>query len=262
MEILMDYRGLPAHWPVINNVDDKIAYMSVITGEITQARKKGWLPKNKNKFAAIEGQIFPVQIDMEWTGADLQKIETSMMNVFNREGSQPYKMSFVNAMIVKIMEQARAEDKNVLINGIHVPTADNETVPQSFMYRGNGLLKLLSSYRDVLYKSFNMGLPTTTNIVEYTKQFGERLPVEINTAPLDLYMSRSWVRKLLARKKLEDGMNTDYDGANLTVDGFPNINIEAIDYLDGTDFMFLTNRDNIAILQNIKSEESFLNMTP
>lgn len=259
LSILRDYRGLPAHWGVISNVDDQITYAAMLTGEVTQARKKAWLPKNQNKFIPMKGQVYPVQIDLEWEGFELQKMETSWMNRWNKEGSQPYKMSFVRFLLVSILEKAREEDKIVLINGIHVPTADDETVAQSFMYRGKGLLKLFQEQINKTYKAFHMGVPTSANIVDYVKEMGERIPAEIRTAPgLHLYMSPSWIRKYNERRKVEDGLMPTYTPGETTVEGFPNIMLTQLDYLEGSDFMFITTRDNISILQNIKAEESLL----
>jgi hypothetical protein len=259
LNILRDYRGLPAHWGVISNVGDQITYAAMLTGEVTQARKKAWLPKNQHKFIPMKGQVYPVQIDLEWEGFELQKMETSWMNRWNKEGSQPYKMSFVRFLLVSILEKAREEDKIVLVNGVHVPTADDETVAQSFMYRGKGLLKLMEENINKTYKAFNMGVPTSTNIVDYVKEFGERLPAEIKNAPgLHLYMSPSWIRKYYERRKVEDGLMPTYQPGVSTVEGYPNIMLTQLDYMEGTDFMFLTTRDNISILQNIKAEESLL----
>ena len=259
LTILRDYRGLPAHWGVISNVDDQITYAAMLTGEVTQARKKAWLPKNQNKFIPMKGQVYPVQIDLEWEGFELQKMETSWMNRWNKEGSQPYKMSFVRYLLVSILEKAREEDKIVLINGIHVPTPDDATKPANFIFRGTGLLKLIAQNRNKTYKAWDIGLPTTTNIVDYVKQFGERLPAEIKNAPgLHLYMSPSWIRKYYERRKIEDGLMPTYQPGLSTVEGFPNIMLTQLDYLEGSDLMFLTTRDNISLLQNIKAEESLL----
>jgi len=95
--------------------------------------------------------------------------------------------------------------------------------------------------------------------VDYVKEFGERLPAEIKNAPgLHLYMSPSWIRKYYERRKVEDGLMPTYQPGVSTVEGYPNIMLTQLDYMEGTDFMFLTTRDNISILQNIKAEESLL----
>lgn len=259
LTILRDYRGLPSNWNVISNVDDQITYAAMLTGEVTQARKKAWLPKNKNKFLPMKGQVYPVQIDLEWEGFELQKMETSWMNRFNNEGSQPYKMSFVRYLLVEILKKAREEDKIVLVNGVHVPTADDETVAQSFMYRGKGLLKLFAENINKTYKPFKLGVPTATNIVDYVKDHCSRLPEEVRTAPgMIYYMEPRHIRWYNERRKIEDGLMPTYEPGKMTVEGFANIRIEAIDYLEGSNFHFITTNDNISILQNIKAEESLL----
>jgi len=63
------------------------------------------LPKNVQEIKAEVGQIYPVQIDAEWSGFDLQKIETSWLNFMNKEGSQPEKMTFVRFLVGEIMKK-------------------------------------------------------------------------------------------------------------------------------------------------------------
>ena len=63
-----DNFGLPSFWNIRTNVDDKVADGNIVSGEISQARKKAWLPKNNQLIQPEESKIYPVQIDAEFQG--------------------------------------------------------------------------------------------------------------------------------------------------------------------------------------------------
>ena len=111
-----DYLRLPSYFRLRSNVDDRVADGNVSVAEITQARKLPWLPKNKYSIAPEEGRVFPVNIDIELLGYELQKIETTWLNGWNKEGSSPYKMGFVEMLLMEWDKKARQEDRKVAIN--------------------------------------------------------------------------------------------------------------------------------------------------
>lgn len=259
LDIMQDYRGIPSNWEVISGVDDRIGYVGILTQEITQGRKKNWLPKNKQKFIPLEGKVYPVQIDIQFEGYELQQIETSWMNRFNKEGSQPNKMSLVRMLWEHLLKQARKEDDQVIVKGVYNPDVDR-TEAQSFIFRSNGFLKLVL---DNMYKTFNpfknMGTATPSNIVDYVKVMCEKLPEEKRTMPgLDYGMSPTHLRWYIEKKKLLEGTYPTYKEGDMSVDGFPNIQLKKVDYLEGTNFHYITPDDNIKILENVPREKALL----
>ena len=93
--LFRDKLALPSFWNIRTNVDDRVADGNVVTAEITQARKKGWLPKNRQLIQPEEDRIYPAQVDIEYAGYYLQTLLTSWINTYNKEGSQAYKWTFV-----------------------------------------------------------------------------------------------------------------------------------------------------------------------
>lgn len=254
-----DRFGLPSFWPKRTKVDDKVADGFISTAEISQARKLNWLPKNKQKIEAEEGQIFPVQIDIEFVGYWLQKIEASWLNMMNNEGSQPYKNSFVRFLVSELDKKARIEDRIAEIKGIYVKTPENATEAGRFINRQNGLLYLIYKAREIdkKYRPFDLGMPTPTNIVDYIDKFIKSLPFEVREEQgLVLYLSDEWLRTYKRRYELLYGLNEDYMGYPETPKDYPNIKFERLVDLAGSDFMFITFDDNIEILENIPSEKS------
>lgn len=254
-----DRQGLPSFWPTRTKVDDRVADGSIATAEISQARKLQWLPKNKQTIQAEEGKVYPIQIDIEHAGYFLQKIETSWLNMMNKEGSQPYKESFVKFLVSEIDKKARIEDRVATIQGIYVPTPDDATVAGRFINRQNGLLYLLQQARDVTkkYRAFDVGLPTATNIVDYVDSVIKSLPLEVRNNPgLVYYLSEDWLRTYKRRYETLYGLNTDYTGYPTNPKDYPNIKFEPMVDLTGSDLHFITFDDNIEILENVPAEKS------
>lgn len=254
-----DTFGLPTFWPKRTKVEDTIATGTIATAEISQARKLPWLPKNKQLIKPEEGKIYPVQIDIEFVGYFLQQIEASWLNFMNKEGSQPYKDSFVKFLVSEIDKRARLEDRIATIKGVYVETPENATVAAKFINRQNGILYQAWKARDIdkKYRPFDVGTPTTTNIVDYVDNIIKALPHEVrHSNGLVFYLSEDWLRAYKRKYELDFGGNTDYKGYPETPKDYPNIKFEKLIDLAGTDFMFLTYDDNIEILENIPAEKS------
>ena len=254
-----DNFGLPAFWNKRTKVDDKVADATIATAEISQARKLPWLPKNRQIIKPEEGQIFPIQIDIEYVGYFLQKIEASWLNMMNKEGSQPYKTSFVRFLVSEIDKKARQEDRIATIKGVYVETPENATTPGRFINRQNGLLYLAQQARDVTkkYRPFDLGMPTPTNIVDYVDNFIKQLPYDVRTQQgLVLYLSDFWLKAYKRRSETLFGGNKDYTGYPTNPKDYNNIKFEVLVDMEGSDFMFMTFDDNIEVLENIPAEKS------
>jgi hypothetical protein len=254
-----DTFGLPTFWGKRTKIDDKVADGSIATAEITQGRKLPWLPKNKQTIQAEEGQIFPVQIDIEFVGYYLQKIEASWLNMMNKEGSQPYKDSFVRFLVSELDKKARVEDRVATIKGVYVATPEDSTVAGKSINRQNGLLYLAQQARDVTkkYRAFDLGMPTTSNIVDYVDNMIKALPQDVREQQgLVLYLSDEWLRAYKRRTEVLSGMNNDYEGYPEFPKDYPNIKFERLIDMAGSDFMFITFDDNIEILENVPAEKS------
>lgn len=254
-----DTFGLPTFWGKRTKVDDKVSDGSIATAEISQGRKLPWLPKNKQTIQAEEGQIFPIQIDIEYVGYFLQRIEASWLNMMNKEGSQPYKESFVRFLVSEIDKKARVEDRIATIKGVYVATPEDATVAGKSINRQNGLLYLAQQARDVTkkYRPFDLGMPTTTNIVDYVDRFIKALPQDVREQQgLVLYLSDEWLRAYKRRDEFERGLNNNYTGYPTNPKDYPNIKFERLVDMAGSDFMFMTFDDNIEILENVPAEKS------
>ncbi len=254
-----DKFGLPDFWPTRTKVDDLVADASIATAEVSQARKLPWLPKNKQTIQAEEGKIFPIQIDAEFIGFRLQKMEASWLNMMNKEGSQPYKESFVRFLVSEIDKKARIEDRVATIKGIYVETPETATEAGRSVNRQNGLFYLLQQARDVKkkYRAFDNGLPTTTNIVDYVDQQIKALPLEVRESQgLVYYLSTEWLQAYKRRSETLFGTNQDYTGYPVNPKDYPNVRFERLVDAAGSDFHFITFDDNIEILENVPAEKS------
>lgn len=258
--LMRDGFSIPAHWQVIPNVSDEIAFMAFLSGEITQGKKKAWLPKNNHKFVPQKGKVYDVQIDMTWTGYELKKIEKTWLNsFFNNVASNPYKMSFVEYLVMELIKRARKEDKIRLAKGVYFPNDDME-IAGSFLNAGSGLLKLIDTKKKAgEYNAFKMGVPTPANTYDYINDFVSRLPHDIRIIPdLQLVISPTMFKDYGDGKETAKGTNTDYKGKDPYVDGYENIKFVPWPQLEGQKLIFLTTWDNINILIDKPGEESIV----
>ena len=254
-----DMRKLPSFWPTRTKVVDRISDGNIVTAEITQGRKLPWLPKNKQEIQAEEGRIYPVQLDAEFVGFDLQVLLESWLNSYNKEGSQAYKKSFVGYLLGFLDQQARLEDRKSTIGGIFVQTPKDATKPASYMNRQDGVLYQLWKAINVTkkLKVFGLGLPTTSNIVDYVDAMIKALPDEVREMNgLVLYISDDWIKAYKRRYEQIHGSYNDYDGYPKNPKDYPNIRFEPLVDLAGTDVMFITFDNNIEILENVPNEKS------
>ncbi len=254
---------LPSFWNTVSNVQDEVVYAKAFTGEITQARKKAWLPKGSFEFQPEIAKVFPVQIDSEIKGYELQSMETSWLNnleMVSKSGSQPYKMSFVMYLAGEFLKKAADEDQIGHIRGINVPTLDTATVPGLAIYKQRGLLKLIKEAQARrVYLPYDLGVPTEENIVDYVEAFVNKIPEYWRDMPgMVMYMATYWVEAYLKRREILKGLMPTYEKDKLTVDRHENIKLYGLPFMNDAKFMFVTTNDNISLLENIPKEKTLL----
>lgn len=259
--LFRDSLGLPSFWTLVSGVADKIATANIVAAEVSQARKLPYLAKNKSLIQPEENKVFPVQVDITHQGYYLQKIEASWLNMMNKEGSSPFKMSFVQFLLAEFDKRVRQEDRKVAINGIHVKTPDNATVPGKAIHRGDGLLLQLwrAYWVDNKFRVANIAKPTTANIVDHVKEVIEKnVPEESkNQEGLVFYLSPYWMRRYKERKRELFGLNQDYNGKEVNeIDGYLNYRFVTLRDLEGSDFMFITDENNIKLYEYLAKEKS------
>jgi hypothetical protein len=250
---------LPADWKRRFNVVDRIATGTISTAEITQSRQLNWAPKNNQDIQAEEGKIFPIKIDIEFVGYLLQEIEASWLAMYNKEGSQAAKMTFVRFLLQELDKRARVEDRIATIKGVYVETPKSANKPGAFINRQDGLLVLLWRARDIVkkYRPFSIGKPTTANIVDYIDKAIKSLPQNVRSQQgLAINLSEDWLRAYKSRYELIYGTNNDYKGYPTNPKDYNNIKFQQLTDLDGSDFMFITFPNNIEILENLPKEKS------
>lgn len=261
-----DMLKLPAYFRLRSNVSDRVADGNIVTAEITQARKAAWLPKNKQMIQPEEGKVFPVHIDIEWEGIDLQEYETSWLNAWSKPGSSPYKMSFVEFLLVELDKKARNEDRKVAIAGVHsVPKKGMETKPGNAINRGDGLLIQLfrAFHYDKKYKRANIGIPTKSNIVDYIGRLIEfNMPEEVrNQGNIVINVSADVLRWYKTRYKQIHGTETGWvKGEQMTIENYPGARFEVIYDYPNPLYMFITFDDNVELLENLPKEKSIYRM--
>lgn len=254
-------KRIPPHWGRVTGVQNELWYSKLFLGEITQARKKNWLPKGKFEIQPEKAIVYPTQIDLAFSGYELQQLEVTWAGKYNQEGSSPFKMSFIEMLMEYVMKKQAEEDGIAAIKGVHFPTSDDATVAGSFIHRQNGILKLAyNASKERKYLPFAMGTPTAANIYDYVQELvGTRLPKYWRDLPgMVLVMDPDLEKAYHKAREVRFGTNTVFEPNKMTVDHYPNVRIET--GFDFKNFMYITPEDNIDELENEPREKSSMKM--
>ena len=262
MDLLMDGYDIPPHWSIVSNIQDEYVFASIVSGQITQAFKKAYLPKNKQRFIPVKNKIFDKQIDGQWQSSELKSIEKSWLNMFFNEGSTPYKQSFALYLIERILNQARKEDKITIFKGVY---SDPELQPETagdFMNSQDGMLKLVSKHRGVDYLAHDLPELTATNTYDVIQNWIEtKIPIDVRNQPgLILGLGNDAHRWYVEGRESAKGLVQDYVKDAMHPEDFPNINFYKHPQLEGTGFIYLTKDDNIGLMIDRAGEDSLITL--
>jgi len=248
---------LPDFWERLSGVQDQAWYINLFVGDVSQARKKKWLPKGKFTIQPERAKVFDIQIDLEFNGNDLQKLEKTWLGRLNEEGASPFKMSFVAYLMNEVMKKRVEEDEIALIKGAFFPTDDDATSPGSYLHKCNGLLKLIQvAQKERKYLTYDLGTPTQANIYDYVENLVKSVPKYWRDLPgMALYMDPDWEKAYHKKREELKGTMPTYVPGKMTVDRYDNIRIVPL-YGDIGDLMFITPDDNIATLEGKPGEEN------
>ena len=265
-----DFADLPAEWDRRTGVLDRIADGFIIPAEIVQGRAKGWKPKGKFKIDAEQGRVFRKKIDITFDGYELQEIENTWIRQYNaNDGSHPWKMSFIGFLLGELIKRQKLDDRRAQINGIFAQTPEGDGIPGAAVNSQDGLRFLFWYYRDVVkkYKAVDLGVPTTTNIVDYVRSLILSIPEDERAeSGLELGLSQAWLDAYRVRAGLVYQMhkNTDSGSARYDKDypiDYPNIMFQPLKDMTKTDFMYITQSNNIQILDYNVSEKGKFTVT-
>ena len=266
-DLYKDRFGLPSFWPKRFGVIDMVQDAVMDIANVTEARKPDWTPGVEFFIDAEKRKIYRIQIDLEFDGYQLQELETSWLaSIYNFDGSSPYKNSFIAYLIkTKIDPQARLEDRIAAINAVYVEKPKGIKAKGHFLHRQNGLRYQLYSFianKKIKPYISKVGKFSAANAYPYVKGMVEDLPVDYRKRlGLKLYMSPSNIVKVRESYKQIMALNNDYTTNVINyVEGYPNIEFVGLIDLEGSNVMFITDENNIEILEYIPTEKSIYRM--
>ena len=259
MDLLMDGYDIPANWSVVSNIQDQYVFSSIVSGQITQAFKKAYLPKNKQRFVPVINKIFDKQIDGEWEASELKSIEKSWLNMFFNEGSTPYKDSFARYLIGKLLMQARKEDKISIFKGVYSDPAKQPDTAGDFLNSQDGFLKIVNDNRGVTYQPHNLSKLTAANTYSVLSDWCKvTLPLDVRNTPLVIGVGNDVHRWYVDGREQAKGTIVDYEKVTGHIEDMPNIRFVKHPQLEGTGFVYITTEDNIGLMVDRPGEESLI----
>jgi hypothetical protein len=179
--------------------------------------------------------------------------------MMNREGSSPFKTTFVNFLVNELDKKARVEDRKSSIKGVHVALPENATKAGKAINRQDGLLyQLWKGIKiDNKVQTKNQGKPTPNNIVDHVEATVEGLPEEVRELSLPYYLEPQHLRWYKTRRRQLHGGDNDFSSEDvMTVENYPNIYFVPLHDLAGTGLHFITFDNNIEIMEKLPNEKS------
>lgn len=262
-DLRKDTFGLPAFWPKQFNIVDQLSDAVIDVANVTQGRKPEWSPNPDFFIDAEKRKNYPVQIDIQFTGYQLQRFETAWINsLYDMDGSSPYKTSFAAYLVRKIDTQARLEDRISSINGVYVFKPLGIKAKGYFLNRQNGLRYQLYNFRDIQKKVVPFVSPfgeiTAANAFDYMKGMALSMPENIRTSPgMKWYLPQEILNWYLDGYKNVNGTLANYDGKiPVGIDGYSTLEFVVLTDLEGSKLMFVTDENNIEILEDVPGEKS------
>lgn len=260
--LYMETYGFPEFWNKRLGVLDGVSDAVFELGSVTQGRKPDWTPGLELFIDAEKRKIYRIQIDLEFDGYKLQELENSWLNsIFNFDGSSPYKHSFIAWILQEVSKKARQEDAEGGINGIYAPNIAGIKTKGHFLNAQSGIRHQLYMFRDVFGKIApyvsTLGRFTSANAYEYAKGMVESLPLAIRNKPgMKFYMAPTNIIKVQDNYKEINRLNNDYTSNKINyIDGYPNIEFVGLKQLEGSNLMFITDENNIEILEYLPAEK-------
>ena len=267
-----DFEELPAGWTPVIGVADQYTGASVVTSEVLQGRSKGWNPKGEIKIAVEQMKVYAKKIDITFNGQDLQKLEnTWIAKVKDLDGSHPWKRSFIFWVLSELVKQTKLDERKAMINGIYapIPDGDGEDLAGAAVNSQNGLRWWLWYHTHITKKivPFNIGKPEVGGMVDYVKNFIERMPeTERNVEGLVFNLSEKWMKVYQdeAGQKYTHLFNSDQGKLRYQLQhviDYPNIKFQVLRDYTNTDYMYITKESNHTKLDFKPEDKSLLTAT-
>lgn len=263
-----DFAELPKEWDRRSGVLDRVADGYIIPGEVVQGRSKGWKPKGKFHISAEEGKVYRKKIDIEFNGYELQEMENTWIRMYNKEGSHPWKMSFIGFLLSELVKRQKLDDRRAQINGIFVETPEDASAGAAVNSQ-NGLRYLFLYYRDIAkkYRAFDLPAPTEENIVDYIEDMIKMIPEDDRDVQgMEIGLSPKWLKAYRERAGIlyQHHYNTDtgkYEYKEMYPIDRPNYLFQELKDMTKTDFIYITQSKNIQILDYDASEKGKFTIT-
>lgn len=263
-----DFAELPKEWDRRSGVLDRVSDGYIIPGEVVQGRSKGWKPKGKFHISAEEGKVFRKKIDIEFNGYELQEMENTWIRMYNKEGSHPWKMSFIGFLLSELVKRQKLDDRRAQINGIYVETPEDAPAGAAVNSQ-NGLRYLFLYYRDIAkkYRAFDLPAPTEENIVDYIEDMIKMIPEDDRDVQgMEIGLSPKWLKAYRERAGIlyQHHYNTDtgkYEYKESYPIDRPNYLFQELKDMTKTDFIYITQSKNIQILDYDVSEKGKFTIT-
>lgn len=241
-------------FPTVTGVKEGDFFVSVDLQELSQQYQKGWTPKGGYQFYDRKPRLFDIKFDQEFE--NLKAIERTWLNDFNREGSDAYKMTFVEYLVSLVLKKALLEYQIAAIKGEYKdPTTGVAGYAMNIL---DGILLQINNFEsELIAKPFNIGEWTSVNILTFTSQMISALPEYVRNRPnLGFYAASEFVKTYWEQRRIQEGTMPTYDPSKSTIPGYDNIRLITVPNEGNSKRVFITPIGNIRQLMGERDGNS------
>lgn len=257
-EIMEWFRGLTGFeniFPIITGVREGDFFMSVDLTEVSQQYQKAWTPKGDFKFGDRKPKLFDIKFDLDFE--NLKSIERGWLQEFNREGSDAYKMTFVEYLVSLVIKKATQEFQIAAISGEHKDAVTG--LAGHAMNTVDGVRTIIANFEgQKLAKPFyGIGEWNADNILEFTSNMIASIPENMRDLPgLGFYCSTLFQESYWEQRRIKEGTMPTYDPSKSTIPGHDNIRIIAVPGMGNSKRVWITPVGNIRQLMGENDNNS------
>lgn len=235
------------------------ASKAVIT-DLTQGFQKGWTPKGNATFTPITIPHRRHKIDLEFWP---DEIVGTWLGFLATENTNRTAWPITRFIREKLIADKVAQNRELKSYGTgvfeEVVTGEAQEVGKSM----DGFCTILEARKASGTSNINfidLDPLTSTNIFDQVEAFADAISEIYQAIPMNVYLSNSWFRKYLRRRRDLHGLDNNYDGMkNYQVEG-SHLTLVPLPSMAGKDILFCTPRENFIWLTKINDGASALNV--
>lgn len=236
--------------------EDSFKAGKAVIEDLVQGFQKGWTAKGEATFTPREIVHRRHKIDLEFYP---DEIVGSWLGFLASENVDRTVWPITRYIVEKLIMEKVAENRELKLYGIGNYASVSEGVAQATGLSMDGFCTQLEDAKVAGTSAFNfitLNELTTTSIFDEVESFVDQIDAVYQGKPMNIFMSQSWMRAYLRRRRDLHGGDANFDQFNnVKVDG-TNMTLVGLPSMAGKDIIFTTPKENFIWLTKMNDGAS------